>query len=192
MNKANEVLPPGSWDIWVRSYATAYKQKNLDHWEKNRWKFAVSAYMSPQIKEAVPAESWGLIEDKGGVIQEWAEVEYVPSKKNDKKDAEPYRYVAVRLRRQQEELFGDGVPVRHFAVVSNIWDMDGKALLEWYRGRAGTIDHVHHILKGELDGGVYPSGKHGTNAAWLRLQVKTHSWQSRSVGLSGNTKRWGS
>src|SRR3972149_5568474 len=31
------------------------------------------------------------------------------------------------------------------------------------------------VLKGELGAGVYPSGKFGANAAWLRLQVLTHN-----------------
>jgi len=177
-DEAYEALPAGSWEVWVRADSAAYEQGNLEHWDNIHWKFAVSADMSPQLKavvEAVPAESWCLTEDKGGVIREWAEVEYVPSKKNEKKDAQPYRYLALRVRRQQGELFGDGVSVRHFAVVSNIWEMDGRAVLEWHRGKAGTIEHVHHIIKGELGGGVYPSGKHGANAAWLRLQVITHN-----------------
>ena len=100
--------------------------------------------------------------------------------------------MAVRLRRQQGELFGDVVPVRHFAVVSNIGDTDVKALLEWYRGKAATIEHVHHILKVVLDGGADSSGKQGTNSAWLRLRVITHCRPFRSEGLSGNTRRWGS
>ena len=178
LDEAYEALGPGPWKVWVRSDSAAYEQDNLDHWDGNGWRFAVSADMSEQLREvmeAMPAESWCFMEEKAGVIREWAEVEYVPSRKKEKKGAKPYRYVGVRVRRQQGELFGDGVRVRHFAVVTNIWDMDGKALLEWHRGKAGTIEHVHHTLKDGLGGGVYPSGKHGANAAWLRLQVITHN-----------------
>jgi len=178
VDEAYEALPAGSWQVWVRSDSAAYEQENLDHWDGNGWRFAVSADMSEQLREAVeavPAESWRFIEEKAGVIREWVDVEYVPSRKTEKRDAKPYRYVGLRVRRQQGELFGDGVRVRHFAVVTNIWDMDGKALLEWHRGKAGTIEHVHHTVKGELGGGLYPSGKHGANAAWLRLQVITHN-----------------
>jgi hypothetical protein len=57
--------------------------------------------------------------------------------------------------------------------VSNDWERDGQALLEWQRGKAGTIEHVHRVLKDELAAGVYPSGKFGANAAWLRRQVLT-------------------
>jgi hypothetical protein len=178
VDEAYQALPVGAWEIWVRSDAAGYGQDNLDHWDSQGWKFAVSASMSPQLRavmEAVPDDSWSLMEDKRGVIREWTEVDYVPTKKSEKREAKPYRYVGVRLRRQQGELFGDGASVRYFAVVSNIWDMDGRALLDWHRGKAGTIEHVHHIIKSELGGGVYPSGKHGANAAWLRLQVITHN-----------------
>ncbi len=178
VHEAYEALPVGDWEVWVRSGSAAYDQDNLEDWDSRDWRFAVSADMSRPLRrviEALPEENWHVIEERGGVRREWAEVEYVPSRRVEKKGTKPFRYVAVRLSRQQGELFGDGNAVRHFAVVSNIWDMGGKELLEWHRGKAGTVEHANHVLKSGLGAGVYPSGKHGANAAWLRLQVITHN-----------------
>jgi hypothetical protein len=165
------------WVVRVRSDSAAYEHAILDHWDACGWTFAVSADMSPQLRAAVVALSeaaWQVwTEERGGVVREWAEVAYVPSRTTERKDQAPYRYVAIRVRQTQGRLFGDGAPVKHFAVVSNDWAMDGQALLEWQRGKAGTIEHVNRVLKDELAGGVYPSGKFGANAAWLRLQVLT-------------------
>jgi hypothetical protein len=126
--------------------------------------------------EALPANAWQVwYTEKEGMIREWAEVPFVPARPNEKKDSQPYRYLAVRIRQQQGELFENGITIRHFGVVTNIWDMEGQKLLEWQRGRAGTIEQVHHILNSELAAGVYPSYKQGANAAWLRLQVLTYN-----------------
>jgi hypothetical protein len=176
---AYDLLPPGPWRVRVRSDSAAYQQEVLEHWQEQGWEFAVSADMSRQLRkeiEALASEAWKVWKiDKEDVVREWAEVPYVPTRKREQRDARPYRYLAIRVRRQQGELFADGVGVRHFAVVTNRWDMDGQALLQWQRGKAGTIEQVHHILKSELAAGVYPSAKHGANAAWLRLQVLTHN-----------------
>jgi hypothetical protein len=179
VDAAYDMLSPGRWRVRVRSDSAAYQQEVLDHWQGRGWEFAVSADMSPQLRqeiEALPAEAWKVWKtEKRGIVREWAEVPYVPKRQYEKRDSQPYRYLAIRVRRQQGELFEDGVKTRHFAVVTNIWDMDGQKLLEWQRGKAGTIEHIHHILDNELAGGVYPSAKHGANAAWLRLQVLTHN-----------------
>lgn len=178
VDRAFETLPPGAWTVQVRSDSAAYEPEGvLDHWHRRGWGFAVSADLSPQLKEAIralPETAWqAWAEEAGGQVREWAEVPYVPERRQESKKAPVYRYLAIRVRRHQGVLFDDGEAVRHFAVVTNWWDAEGRALLEWHRGKQGTVEHVHHVLKNELAAGTYPSGKHGANAAWLRLQVIT-------------------
>jgi hypothetical protein len=179
VDEAYAALPSGrQWQVSVRSDSAAYESDLLDHWAGRRWRFAVSADMSPQLRAEVvglPNDAWTeLSVESDGFVREWAEVPFVPSRASERKDSVPYRYVAIRVRPPQGILFGDGERVRHFAVVSNDWDTPGGELITWHRGKQGTVEHVHRILKDELAAGVYPSAKHGANAAWLRLQVLTH------------------
>jgi hypothetical protein len=182
VDRAYEALPVGEWQVKVRSDSAAYQWDVLDHWNDRGWQFAVSADMSPQLRSEIgklSAEDWHYwAKEAGGKVREWAEVAYVPSRKVESKAAPVYRYVAVRVRPAQGLLIDDGTDregVRHFAVVTNRWDLGGEELLRWHRGKAGTIEQVHRVIKDELGGGVYPSGKFGANAAWLRLQVITYN-----------------
>ncbi len=180
VDEAYDSLPahPEGWVVAVRSDSAAYNvDKVLDHWDSRGWKFAVSADMSKELRaeigKLVP-QDWQLWkEEQGGYVREWAEVPYVPSRKGERKDRQPYRYLAIRIRSPQGVLFSDGNKVKTFAVVTNEWDTGGRELLQWHRGKAGTVEHTHHILKDELAAGVYPSGKFGADAAWLRIQVLT-------------------
>lgn len=181
VDQAFAVLPAreGGWQVQVRSDSAGYQYECLDHWNDLGWRFAVSADMSPQLRaeiEHLAPQEWHFwAREKGDVIREWAEVPYVPSRENEHRETKPYRYIAVRIRPPQGVLFGDGNAIRMFAIVSNDWKTNGQELLEWQRGKAGTIEHVHKVLKDDLGAGVYPSGKFGANAAWLRLQVITYN-----------------
>ena len=108
------------------------------------------------------------------MIKEWANADYCPEQKK-KRDWEPLRYIALRIRQRQRELFSDGSAVKHFAVVTNLWDWDGRKLLEWHREKAGSIEAAHDVLKNELGAGVLPCGRFGANAAWLRLAVLSYN-----------------
>ena len=185
VDEAYEMLPlredGQDWKVRVRSDSAAYEEEILDHWHHRGWEFAVSADLSKQLREAVlalPEEEWHFWkEEKGEMIRQWAEVPYVPSRQTEKKGTQVplYRYVAVRVRHQQGELFAGGEKTKHFAIVSNRWEMGGQELLEWQRGKAGTVEHINHVLVNELGAGVYPTNEFGANAAWLRLQVLTHN-----------------
>jgi hypothetical protein len=133
--------------------------------------------MSPQLRQEIDTlkpDEWHLWDvEKGEFVREWAETPYVPSRSAEKRGLEPNRYLAIRIRSPQGVFFSDGTGVKLFAVVTNDWEMGGRELLEWHRGKAGTVEQTHRVLKDELAAGVYPSGKFGANAAWLRLQVLT-------------------
>ena len=179
VDEAFAALPSDrEWKVSVRSDSAAHEGALLDHWAERGWRFAVSADMSQQLRAevvALPGDAWHELSlEPDGFVREWAEVAYVPSRTTERKDSVPYRYVAIRVRPPQGILFGDGERVRHFAVVTDDRDTPGGALITWHRGKQGTIEHVHRIVEDELGAGVYPSAKHGANAAWLRLQVLTH------------------
>ncbi len=98
-----------------------------------------------------------------------AEVPYVPGRQYERRDSQPYRYLAIRVRRQQGKLLENGAKVHHSAVVTNIWDMVGQELLEWQRGKAGTIEYIPYILDNELAAGVYPGVMPEPNAMSFTL-----------------------
>ncbi|MBI1746793.1 MAG: transposase [Acidobacteria bacterium] len=50
-----------------------------------------------------------------------------------------------------------------------------KRRIGWHREKAGTIEWRHEVLKDELAPGVLPCRRFGTDAAWLRLVVISHS-----------------
>lgn len=135
--------------------------------------FAVSARMSPelaQVLRALPERQWKTFgHDRDGRVRQWAELDFVPGEKREKKDIAPLRYVGLRLSKAQGEFFADGNEHHYHAIVSNRWEMDGGELIDWNRAKAGTIEHVHDEMKNGLAAKQLPSAKFGANAAWFRI-----------------------
>jgi hypothetical protein len=180
-------LPNTVQELYYRGDSACHEHKLID-WLRNERReegplgfigFAISARMSKALQQAVQAvenkawQPYGKPDTE--VVRECAQVQFVPGEHSEHKDLEPLRYVAVRIRKRQEQLFADGTAVKHFAVVSNIRKWSVAKLLEWHREKAGTIEGVHDVLKNELAAGVLPCGRFGANAAWLRLSILTHN-----------------
>lgn len=101
------------------------------------------------------------------------DVEFAPG--DWPKTRAPLRYVALRVRKKQGELFATGNDTKYLAVVSNRCELSARDLLRWHWEKAGTIEHVHDVTKNELAAGVPPCGRFGANAAWYRLSLLTYN-----------------
>jgi hypothetical protein len=140
--------------------------------------YAISADMSRELAAAIralPETVWQVESEDGDATRHWAEVAYVPSDGVFAKDRPaPPRYLALRITKKQGRLFADGAEVKHFAIVTNLPDPEdgsGLDLIRWQRGKAGTVEHAHHVLTNELAAEALPSQKFAANAAWFRLNV---------------------
>ena len=183
--RAVRSLPQSVERIYFRCDSAAYQHKLLDVLRKGvelggkevPVYFAISAAVSEVLRGKITSLSesaWkplrkltekGLIEGR----KEWAEVEFIPSASSVKKDMKPDRYLAIRVRPWQTELFSDGNSYHYYAVVTNRWEMEGEEVLRWQRERCGSVEKVHDVVKNDLAGGVMPCGRFYANAAWWRL-----------------------
>jgi hypothetical protein len=188
LKEAIAALPPTIRLIRVRSDSAAYVHEFLNGCRKEvpgrpRIEFAISADMTEALRaaiQALPEEAWKplrKVTDQGLIIgrKEWTEVDFVPSNPSRHKGMKPDRYLAIRIRPAQGELFGDGNRYHYFAVVTNMWSWDGERLLQWQRQRCGTVEKVHDVLKNDLAGGVLPAKRFFANAAWWRLNALTYN-----------------
>jgi hypothetical protein len=185
LTRSIEMLPDTVTEVRYRADSASYNHDLMDalkpglliHNRRIKIVFAISADMSESLKgtiEELPEEIWKplrKVTNKGLIAgrKEWAEVVFVPSKTKEKKDDTPDRYLAIRVRPSQGELFSDGNAYRYYAVVTNNWVWDGERLLQWHREKCGTVEKVFDILKNDLGAGVMPCGRFYANAAWWRL-----------------------
>ena len=184
--RAYAALPETIEERYFRGDSACYDQQLL-RWLRNRSRedgpqgyigFAVSARMSESLKDKirmVPEAGWAPYREDAEVICECAQLPWDPMEPRAGEVLDEVRYLAIRVRRRQGTLFADGVLTKHYAVVTNRFDFDGKRVLEWHREKAGSIEALHHALKNELAAGVMPCARFGANAAWLRLAVMTHN-----------------
>lgn len=184
--RAFRSLPESMTEFYFRGDAACY-EKNLIGWLRHEQRdhgprgpigFAISVRMHPSLKQHIlrlPTAAWKPYREDSQAVSECADVLNYWPEAEDEKDFAPLRWVAIRIRKRQGDLFADGAEAKHFAVVTNVWDWDTRRLLEWHREKAGTIEGIHDVLKNELAAGVLPCSRFGANAAWLRLAVLTHN-----------------
>jgi Transposase DDE domain group 1 len=177
-------LPPTVTERFFRADSACYEEKILK-WladparvdgPQGRIGFSLRADMSERLRkacEAVPEPSWQLYEERATETVMCTEVEFVPG--DWPKDAEPLRYVALRIRTRQGQLFASGYETKYLAVVSNRRDRTPVELVRWHWQKAGTIELVHDVTKNELAAAVPPCGRFGANAAWYRLSLLTYN-----------------
>ncbi|MBI5710836.1 MAG: IS1380 family transposase [Candidatus Eisenbacteria bacterium] len=171
--RAMENLPPWVRERYFRGDSASYYAPLLKHLVGEGIGFTISADLTKELRAcclAVPHERWVELENRGSEQVDVAELEFTPG--DWPKHALPLRYVAVRFTPLQAELFDTMTP-KHLAIVSNRAEADAGALVRWHWEKAGTIEHVHRVMKDELGAGVMPSGRFGANAAWFRINALT-------------------
>jgi hypothetical protein len=145
---------------------------------KGRIGFAVSVRMFPSLKKHIQRlanSAWKPYREDSEAEIECADVMNYWPEAGEEKEYGALRWIAIRVKKRQGELFADGSEHKYFAVMTNLWEWKAKTLLQWHREKAGTIEAIHDILKNELAAGVLPCGRLGANAAWLRMSVLTHN-----------------
>jgi hypothetical protein len=169
----------GDSACWDRELMNWLRDEEREEGPRGRITFGISVRMTANLKKHIlrlPDSVWKPYREDSESASECADVlNYWPEEEDRPEGAGPLRYVAIRIRRRQGELFSDGSEAKYFAVASNEWNWGPKKLLEWHREKAGTIEAVHDVLKNELAGGVMPCGRFGANAAWMRLALMTHN-----------------
>jgi hypothetical protein len=166
-------LPPTVRQRYFRGDSADYYTPLLKYLVQEQTGFAISADMSKQLRKRcqdLPTSAWQQMETRAREQVDVAEVEFEPD--DWPKQAGPLRYVALRFTPLQTDLFGPR-ELRYHAVVSNRREPTAVELIEWHRGKADTIEHVHRVLKDELAAGVMPCQQFQANAAWFRINVIT-------------------
>ncbi|MGH8702809.1 MAG: transposase, partial [Burkholderiales bacterium] len=166
-------LPSWVGERRFRADSAAYYTPLLKYLVKEKIGFAISADMTRELRaccRAVADRRWTRLDTREREEVDLVEVEFTPG--DWPRNAWPLRYVALRFTPRQQELF-ESKGVSYHAVVTNRHQLNPADLVRWHREKAGTIEHVHRVMKDELGAGVLPSARFGANAAWFRINALT-------------------
>jgi hypothetical protein len=198
-------LPECVKKIKLRMDSAGYQHEVLrfcatgDEGRREVIEFTVSNDMTEEFRAAVmevAEEDWQPLyrAERGRMVatgQEWAEVVYVPNRIAFTGKVKPYRYVAIRELVKQNVLPGmndteaqislpfatvvcSGLTYRVKGIVTNR-DGAGDELIRWHYRRCGKSEEAHAVMKSDLAGGTFPSGKFGANAAWWAMMVLAYN-----------------
>ena len=193
IERALGVLPESVEKVYLRADSALYDHGLMVFLDQRKVGFAISVPVTKGLGRRMAAlreADWRLQRADAGATRHWAELDYLPDGAIQQKDGavRRLRYLAIRITKQQGELFADGSQVKHFCVVTNRSDPEGGDagdLLAWHRGKAGTVEHSHHVLTNELAAEALPSQAFGANAAWFRMNVMLYNLMSafKRLGL---------
>lgn len=168
-------LPPGNLKRFMRGDSAMYSLPLMRWLCEQKIEFAVGAHMRADLRETcaqLASERWVHLDTRPDSVLHIAEVAFTP--KDWRKRDPALRFIAIRITPNQDELFAEKCEPKYLAVATNR-EVDPAELVRWYWGKGGTIEHVHDVLKNDLGAGVFPCGRFGSNAAWLRISVLTHN-----------------
>lgn len=213
--EALDLLPSGVEKVFLRSDTAGYQHELITYCGEGKStrfgviQFAIGADVTPEFKKAVgevDEGDWHALhrETDGQSVetgQEYAEVCFVPQELSRKKHGPEYRYLAIREPIAQPDLPGlelqrelpfptmdmERTRYKVTAIVTNR-EIPAEELIWWYRQRCGKSEEVHGVMKQDLAGGKFPSGKFGSNAAWWQIMVLALNLNSamKRLVLGGN------
>lgn len=178
VTSAFDALPAGLTAYYFRGDTAFYDHNLLRKLDRRGTRFAVSADVSEGVRDAcreLPKDAWKPLLDSAGkpTEKEIAEIVYVPEEKVSRPGEPPFRFIGIRIRLKERQLHlfekaRDGY--LYFAIVSNRSESI-DFIVNWQRGRCGSIEGAIDCLKNDTGAGLMTSQKFGANAAWVRYGV---------------------
>jgi hypothetical protein len=168
--KCFAVLPQSVTRRRARADSAAHQTEILVWLMEQIIEFTISAKVTEPLHTACETyKEWKLLESRENEDVYIGEVFYFLSEWP--KGMKQPRILALKIVPKEGK--GKERSLKYLGVLTN---REGKPeeLVKWHWEKAGTIEHVHNVVKSEL-GAAPPCGRFGANAAWLRLAALTYN-----------------